>query len=139
MERTRDVWLINYLANHPSIRPGISLSDGSVELDATDFVNHPDHIILADRYGVFVFVKMDEGVYDAHVMFLPAGRGPRLVPLFREAIRIMFTDYSAHTITGTAPDCNKQVRTLVDRVGFKPIRRATVLGQPGTFMVLNKD
>ena len=71
--RSFDVARVNYLANHPSIRPFVG-GDPSVPLDLTAVVECPDNQILLGEHGGFVAAWTAPGTYEIHTFVLPEGR-----------------------------------------------------------------
>jgi len=70
--RTFDSGRINYLVNHPAIRPTCG---GEGYLDCTPSVENTDNIYLNGENGGLAFIWSAPRVYEVHVFLLPEGRG----------------------------------------------------------------
>lgn len=73
VERTNDAIRINEIANHPAIRPWIA--PGYDAVDLSDKVAEPANVMLVGDHGAFVVFNYGGGIYEAHTMVLPEGRG----------------------------------------------------------------
>ena len=86
----RDPAFWERIANDPSVAPHLVL--GAYRQDMTTIVRSPRVVPLATELGGFVFIALDPlcGLYEAHRMFLPQGRGRHALGAALEAVQVMF-------------------------------------------------
>jgi len=71
--RSFDVDRLNYLVNHPTIRPTAG-GDGESYLDFTPLMG-PENHFLAGEHGGHFFHWSSPDTYEVHIFILPEGRG----------------------------------------------------------------
>lgn len=103
------------LANDPSIYHWIK-GPLTGHFDTSSIVN-PANVVLLGEHGGFVFLGMGGGIYDAHSLILPDGRGAWALEAAHEALDKIFE--SASEVTMMVPRGNIAVRALVRRLGAK--------------------
>lgn len=101
---------VNRIANDPEVRPWLGGS-GALDLSA-QVANSVNVLLMNDDGGVF-FEGLEPGLYEAHTLFLPQGRGPKAIQAVRDALRWMFTKSDAVEIVTKIPDGNKGALGLV--------------------------
>lgn len=101
---------INAVANHPDVRPWIG---GDGVLDLTPLVADLRNVLLTNDAGGVLFQLLEPGLYEAHTLFLPEGRGRTAVEAVQDALRWMFTRTDAVEIGTKVPDGNKGALGLV--------------------------
>ena len=103
---------INEIANHESVYPWIC---GPIEgpLDLKEPVESGDYIALLDEHGGFLFWKIADGIYDAHSIVLPEGRGRWAIKTAKAALKWMFENERASEIMMAAPKGNLAVLSLI--------------------------
>jgi hypothetical protein len=79
-------------------------------------VNHPRggaRIAFAGDHGCFVFLNLNDGIYEARGTVLLSGRGKWAHAAAKEALRRMFEEEGAREIMMAAPKGNLAVRALI--------------------------
>lgn len=131
--RTMDATYLNGVANHPEVRP--FLGGGPAVLDLQPVLSAPQNVALQalgpEPFGGWVFHMMMPGVYEAHTLFPPEGRGRRLFAASREALRWMFTETDALELVTKCPDDNPGARMLGGLLGFRERFRREGAWAPG--------
>lgn len=122
--RTTDAERINFLVNHPAIRPFIG-GDGSSEIDLSAAVADPANIFVDGKHGGFAFTWSAPGVYEVHTFVLPDGRGAWAASFAREARNYMQNSGARHLWTRVHPDAIN-VREYTLRAGFEPAGTHTI-------------
>ena len=127
LNRTFDADRINYLSNHPDIRPHIG-GDGASLIDVTDLVADRDNIFLGGEHGAFCCTWTAPGVYEIHTLVLPEGRGAWAAQFARCGRDYMAANGARHLWTMVHPDA-RNVKAFTLRSGLKPAGiRKTGLG-----------
>lgn len=125
MRRTFDAGRINYLVNHPTIRPHIG-GDGESNLDLSDAVADPANVFLDGEHGGFAFTWSAPGVFEVHTFILKDGRGAWARSFARDAREAMADIYGAkHLWTRVHPDA-AHVRKFTLDAGLVPAGQHTV-------------
>jgi RimJ/RimL family protein N-acetyltransferase len=116
LTRQRTASRLTELANDKSIYPWIK---GPLvgRFETCSIVNNPNNIVMIGEYGGYVFLGMGDGIYDAHSLILPEGRGKWALKAAHEALDSIFE--IATEVTMMVPKGNIAVRALVLRLGAK--------------------
>lgn len=112
---TLDAERLNYLVNHPEIRP-TSGGDGKSYIDLSAHVGEPNHFLDGEHGGIFLQWCAPD-VYEAHISILPEGRGAWAMQIAAEAIDYM-TVHGAIHLWARVSDRHTQLFTR--KVGFTP-------------------
>jgi len=72
--RTFDADRVNYLVNHPAIRPTCG-GDITQPLDCTEIVSDHQNVFVGGEHGGFSFIWTAPRVFEVHAYLLPEGRG----------------------------------------------------------------
>lgn len=124
MMRTFDADRMNYLINHPAIRPFIG-GDPDVELDFTGPIANDENVFLDGEHGGFACIWTAPGTYEIHTFVLPEGRGEWALK-FAEWGKQFLADLGAkHLWTCVHPDA-ANVRSFTLKMGFEPAGRHRV-------------
>lgn len=116
--RIYDAERINYLVNHPEIRPFVG-GDISQSIDLSPAIADPANIFLGGNHGAFCASWTGPGVYEIHTLILPDGRG-KWAYEFAKAARAHIVELGArHLWTRVHPDA-ANVRFFTLRAGFRP-------------------
>lgn len=115
VERQTDAKRLNEIANHPSVYPWVH---GSIvgELDLSDVVSRPGNIVLLGEHGGIVFHAMQLGLFEAHTLVLPEGRGAWTERAVWDCLHWMFTRSNAVEILTRIPKGNYAARALVKQI-----------------------
>lgn len=116
IERVFEASRLNHIANDPGVYPWIA---GAIQgmLDLSDVVRDPGNIALLWSHGACIFRRHQSGLYEAHTMVLPAGRGGRTIDHVRECLHWMFCCTDAVEIWTRAPQGNLGARALARAIG----------------------
>ena len=117
IERTYSADIINYLVNHPSVRPFVG-GDINEPQDLGAPIADEQNYFLIGEHGGFALIWSAPRVYEVHTFILPEGRGKWA----RDAVKAMLaymTEYSSFIWTHVHPDA-ANVRIFTLRAGFKP-------------------
>lgn len=103
---------VNDIVNDPSIHPWVA---GPITgpLDLSVPIESGAYIALIGEYGGFMFWQVAPGIYDAHSVVLPDGRGRWAIRAAKEALRWMFGTEGALEIMMAAPRGNLAVLSLI--------------------------
>lgn len=101
------------VANHPSVRPYIGGGNERVEAGES----WPGCIGLEWPTGGIVFMPEGDGVYDAHLLFLPCT--PDKLGKCREALRYLFTRTDARKVVGRIPETHLKARRIAQAAGMR--------------------
>ena len=100
--RQRDAKRLNEIVNHESVKPHLQfLSDGPIDL--SDLVRDPANYLLMGEHGGVLFIRLQNGLYEAHTQVLPQGRGTGVLDLARLAQQWMFTRTDALELVSKCP------------------------------------
>jgi hypothetical protein len=114
--RSFDAERLNYLVNHPEVRPTAG-GDGQSYIDLSPFVpDEANHFLGGEHGGVFWHWTAPD-TYEAHIFILPEGRGRWALDFAAEAIGYI-QDQGAVHLWARVSHRHTQLFTL--RVGFKP-------------------
>lgn len=114
-ERQNDAERLNELANHPAIYPWVR-GPHKGALDLSPVTADPDNIVLAGEHGAEIFIPIQPGIYEAHSMCLPEGRGPWMVGFVEDCLRHLFTRTDCVEVVTRCP--TRQAVALAKRVGL---------------------
>ena len=118
IEETRDAARLNFLVNHPEIRPFVG-GDVNQPIDLSSAIDDNANIFLRGEHGAFCCSWTGPGVYEVHTLILPEGRG-KWAYEFAKAGRLHMVELGArHLWTCVHPDA-ANVRFFTLRAGFRP-------------------
>lgn len=117
VRRTLKAEALNAAANHPDVRPWLGNLDLG-PLDLTAMVGDPANITMANSHGGFILQKLADGLYEAHSIFTPEGRGG-LVPETRRTLAFLFCATDAAKLLTRVPACNPRAAALARMAGFE--------------------
>lgn len=115
IERQYNAKFLNTLANDPSIAPWIR---GTLtgQMDFTTVVEDSKNYALLGEHGGVIFAQLQGGLYEAHTLVLPAGRGKWALDTVNECLKWMFTRTDAVEIMTRVPKGNLGARALVKSI-----------------------
>ena len=116
LTRTMDAAFLNEVANHPEVRLWLG---GEGVLDLTPLVAHPANVALVTEYGGWLCIKLDDGLYEAHSMFLPEGRSASLVSDMQAGFRYLFTRTDCLEVCTKVPAGNLAAKGLARAARFR--------------------
>jgi hypothetical protein len=117
IERAVDVQWLNHVANDPAVLPNvIGLMDPP--LDLSPVIADSRNVCLIGEHGAIVFHHQMPGLYDAHPMFLEAGRGKWGTAFATAARHWLFTRTDAVEIIARCPRGNLAAKVLAKSLGF---------------------
>lgn len=118
LKRTMDAAFLNGVANHADVRPWLG---GQGALDLTEAVADPANIALQGEFGGFVAIKLEQGVFECHSMFLPEGRGPLAKAAMAEGLRYLFVQSDCIQVVTKCPAGNGAALGAARGMGFSPM------------------
>lgn len=124
MNRTFDPVRVNYLVNHPDVRPFIG-GDPAEPLDLSAAVANDENIFLDGEHGGFACIWSAPGVYEIHTFVLPEGRGEWAVKFAAWGIAFLVENGAHHLWTRILPEAGN-VRAFAIKMGMKPAGRQTL-------------
>lgn len=124
MKRTRDVARVNFLVNHPEIRPHIG-GDPDTLLDLGPAVANDDNIFLDGAHGGFACCWSAPGTYEIHTFVLPEGRGTWAMKFAAWGIGYLVEHGAFHLWTRIHPGAGN-VRGFAMKMGMKPAGRQII-------------
>lgn len=112
----KDATRANEILNHPEV---YSWCKGRYEgrLDIGKVMALPGNLVLLGEHGGAWFSKMQGGLYEAHVMVLPEGRGAWAARMCEAMKRWMFFRTDALEIVARVPHRNLAARAMARMVG----------------------
>ena len=116
--RERHAHRINRIANDPSIYHMVS-GEGKVPIDFTAALRDESNILLMGQHGGVMFSCVTPGIYEAHPMVLPEGRGAWAMDMGRSALHWMFTRSDAMEIMAPVPRGNIAAKAYARALGLK--------------------
>lgn len=116
--RTFDAERVNFLVNHPDIRPFIG-GDPEYEIDLSAAVEDRNNFFLDGEHGGQSACWSAPFVYEIHTFILPEGRGLWALKFARAARDYMEKQGARHLWTRVHPDA-PHVRLFAVRNGFQP-------------------
>lgn len=113
INRSFDAEFINSVINDPSVKDAVEVvGDG----DISALVNDVNNVLLVTDHGGFLFVHVQQGVYEVHTQMLESGRGIDAYSAAVECARYMFTLTNCMRIISKARPENKGARKLAAEV-----------------------
>lgn len=85
-------------------------------VDAGDFMARA-HTLLTE-FGGFFLEPITKSVFEAHMFFVPEGRGSHALKAAREGLRCAFTDLGALVVFGRIPVEDRAARLFTRKIGF---------------------
>lgn len=123
LERTMDATFLNYVANHPDVRPWLGKDPGGAtdsHLDLQPFLDAgKGFALILPHYGAFLIETFGNGICELHTMFLPEKRG---APVFLAAdamLSYLFNETDCKVLFTQLPEGNRAAKAAALRVGFK--------------------
>ena len=112
IERQVSAARVNEIVNDPSIYPWVCgpLTD---PLDLSDPIETGKYIALIGEHGGFLFWNVAPGIFDAHSVVLPDGRGAWAIKAALKSLRWMFREEGAVEVMMAAPKGNLAVLSLI--------------------------
>lgn len=118
VERQINADRINYIVNHPAVRPWTNeIGKGVVDM-TKDLSNHK-HILLMGEHGGIIFYEIMHGLYEAHTQVLPEGRGEWAKQLTDACAEWMFTKTGAFELMTRVPVGHHSAKALTLHTGMK--------------------
>jgi hypothetical protein len=118
IERSFDATNINFVLNHPSVRPDVA-GDEEGDLDISAAVENEKNVLLMGEHGGVFFFNLLPGVFECHTQCLPAGRGKWIYRFVRECGVWMFTRTDAFEIATRIPEKHHAARHLAIHAGMQ--------------------
>ena len=112
VERRFDAEFVNRVANHPDVDRWVR---GYLigKLDFSAAAADPRNVFLTGEHGAMIFQRHQPGLYEAHTMVLPEGRGRWTLRFVRACLFWMFTRTDAMEIMTRVPRGNLASLALV--------------------------
>lgn len=102
MKRTFNADFINTVLNHPEVMEGAELKGFT---DVAGTIADVNNVLLVNKYGGFIYIKIDAMTYEVHTQFLPEGRGAKAYHAAIESLRYMFINTDCvRVISKASPD-----------------------------------
>ncbi len=112
---------LNYLVNHPGIRPTTGFP-GDEPLSMSTVLFNPGNIgFWQDDIGGMLFCQEEAHLFECHFMFIPGSGGFLIKETARLMMDEMFTKHGAHVIRGYPPRENREVRVIGVALGFRKL------------------
>jgi hypothetical protein len=129
--RERHARRLNRVANHPEVRPHIG-GPGEAEADFSWLLRDPKNVLLMGQHGGMFFACISPGIYDAHILVVPEGRGPWAKVMTQACFHWMFTRTDAMEIIARCPAGNLRSHAMARVMGMTPrFRTPPVVSQAG--------
>ncbi len=137
---------LDYLANHPLIRPNVGFAGPITTQITLEKVLIPDigNVALMSDIGGMLFQKTAvDGDFEGHYFFIPGSGGLAIKRQARAMLHEMFTARGAHVITSYPPRDNRAARMMNVALGSNRIPDGDYVDQGGrdcmTFKLLEAD
>jgi len=117
IERHTDAERLNEVANHPSVYPWVK-GRTIGRLDLSEPVANPANVLLMGEHGGMFFMHLQPGLYEAHILVLPGGRGEWAERLVHSCLHWMFCRTDAVEIMARCPRGNVAVKALARGTGW---------------------
>lgn len=116
---------LNYLVNHPLIRPHMGFpGDDHISMDTV--LCSPGNLgFWQNDIGGMLFCQEDAHIFEAHFLFIPGSGGLLIKTTARAMLDEMFTKRGARVIRGYTPRDNRAVRLIGYALGFRKIPDAS--------------
>lgn len=124
IERSFDVERMNYLINHPSIRPFVG-GDPETELDISALVENKDNHMLLGEHGGVAATWTAPDTYEVHTFVLPEGRKGWALEFVLKC-RNYLEELGTEQIWTRVPRDADNVRKFTLAAGFKPCGEQTL-------------
>jgi hypothetical protein len=111
IEQARGAERLNAIANHPAVRPWVSATPEQ-ELDLSVTIADPQNVALVGEHGAMLFAFLQQGLYEAHTMVLPEGRGGWALDFVQDCLKLMFCATGAMELMTRVPKGNLAARAL---------------------------
>lgn len=111
IEQTASADRINAIANHPDVRRWVS-PEPERDLDLGMAIADPMNIALTGEHGAMLFACLQQGVYEAHTMVLPEGRGRWALSFVQDCLSWVFCRTGAIELMTRVPKGNLAARAL---------------------------
>lgn len=116
IKREKDASRINWVLNHPSVRPWTAnTADGA--LDITPAVENENNYLLMGEHGGCMFFRIMPMVYEVHTNVLETGRGAWTKEFTAAAARWMFINTDCVEILTRVPEGHVAARAATLRAG----------------------
>lgn len=125
MKRTFDGARFQRILEHPDVIAHVSL--GRELRDVSGFVEDRNNHCLMNDHGGVIFYQYEPDCYEAHIAFVPDGRGAKVLKDLHDAIEYIF-ETGARVVVGFAQ--TEDMRRLAEGLGFQS-SEAQVMGVNG--------
>ncbi len=115
----QDIPEINKILNAPGVIEGATM-DTCVHMDAGVVLDMGGHVLVNDTGG-FLLIPTEPEEFEAHMFFLPEGRGKHAISAAKEGLAIMFDKHRAKKVTARIPLSNLASRRLTKQIGFSSV------------------
>lgn len=127
IEVCRDAGFVNWIVNHPDVRPFIGPGG---ELDLSEAVARPENVFLMGEHGGFGLIWSAPAVHEVHTFVIGAGRGRWARQAARETI-----DHASRRgdqmLWTKIPEDQPNVRAFAEEMGMSPTgERIDTFGKP---------
>lgn len=109
---------INYVLNHPDVRPWVADESEGI-LDISRQVENKRNVLLMGEYGGCFFAKLTTTMYEVHTQVLPEGRGAWLKDFLRAVRHYIFTRTDAVEVVTRVPLGHLGAKHAAKYVGMK--------------------
>lgn len=116
--RVFDADRLNYIANHPDVRPTCG-GDGKSYLDLSGFVANHKNCALVWEHGSFLFSWTAPQTYMVDIAVLPEGRGREAYRMARRGIAYIVAEGAERIWALVSPEM-KALRHYASAAGFEP-------------------
>lgn len=119
IERAANADEINYILNHPEVRPDV-LSDQTATIDLTEAAKNQQNVFLVGDGQIVLCFRIIEGLYEFHVAALPERRGRQIIEFSRLAEIEMFCGTDCVELLTRIPVNHTASEGLAKLRHFKP-------------------
>jgi hypothetical protein len=117
IQRATDAKFLNYVANHPAVRPDVAdAAEGVLDLS----VRIDDALVLTGEHGAFIVFRYGVGTYECHSLFLPDGRGEWGREFAEAGLEYMFCATDCIDLLTRVPQGHVGAKALARICGFEP-------------------
>lgn len=117
IKRETDGHSINRIANDPSVLPFVQGYENKLDLSAA--ASDLSNVLLVGEHGCVFFHSVTQGLFEAHTMVLPGGRGAWTVSFVNAALHWLFTHTIAVEVYTRVPKGNDAALGLVRAIHGK--------------------
>jgi RimJ/RimL family protein N-acetyltransferase len=107
---------VNKIINDPTIRPFVVFGDQDY-LDFSELAANKENYFLVNKYGAIIYNKIEDGIYEIHIHFLPEGRGKYAFDSISESIDYMFSNANCEIIIADIISYNRPSKFMARRLG----------------------